>query len=173
MTTVDLLLQTLEIELAMTRRTLERIPEELAFWQPHPRSMPMGQLAMHVARLPDLMTLCLSTQAFDAGNGPAPDLVFASGEALLRTFDESRERLLAALAPATDDFLAQPWPFGAGGQIFSDLPRSVTLLHMGLGHLAYHRAQLGTYLRLNDFPVPPLYGPTADEKPQLRPAGTT
>jgi uncharacterized damage-inducible protein DinB len=33
-----------------------------------------------------------------------------------------------------------------------------------ISHLIHHRAQLGMYLRLNDIPVPAIYGPTADEK---------
>lgn len=170
MTTVQLLLKTFTIEFGMTRRMLERVPEDRPDWRPHPKSMPLGRLAMHVARLPDLMTLCLTTPGFDASATQAPDLTFSSTADLLCTFDNSADRLFSSLAASTDEFLAQPWPFGAGGRIFSQEPRSVSLLHMGLGHLIHHRAQLGTYLRQNDLPVPPVYGPSADESPQLQPA---
>ena len=165
--TTEFLLQTFNIELPMTRRILERLPEDRSNWQPHPKSMPLGRLAMHVARLPDLITLCLETHSFDAANGTPPDLTFVSRDHTLQTFDASAARMQAALGNATDQDLTAPWPFGFGGRVFSNETRAVTILHMGLGHLIHHRAQLGTYLRQNDLPVPPLYGPSADERPQL------
>ena len=169
MSTTDLLRRTSHIEFAKTRRTLERVPEDRPGWTPHPRSMPLGRLAMHVARLPDLITLCLSTPGFDAATGQAPDLTFNSREHLLSTFDESAARLHDALALVTEQDLGQPWEFSLGDRVFSRESRAVTILHMGLGHLIHHRAQLGTYLRLNDLPLPPLYGPSADERPLLQP----
>ena len=166
MTTTDLLRQTLHIELAMTRRTLERVPEDLPTWQPHPKSMPLGRLALHLVRVPDLITLCLTTPGLDAATGQPPDRTFSTRDHLLRTFDDSVARLEDALGSATEADLAQPWPFSFKGNVVSAEPRAVTILHMGLGHLIHHRAQLGTYLRLNDLPVPAVYGPSADERPQ-------
>ena len=167
MTIAEPLLQTFEIEFSMTRRILERLPEDRPDWKPHPKSMPLGKLAMHVARLPDLITLCLETPGFDAAAGPPPDLTFVSREHTLETFNEAASRMKSAFEASTDQDLAEPWQFGVGGRVFSNETRAVTILHMGLGHLIHHRAQLGTYLRLHDLPVPPLYGPSADERPQL------
>lgn len=105
MTLVDLLLQTSDIELAMTRRMLERVPEDRPDWTPHPKSMPPGRLAMHVATLPGPATLCLTTQSFDFAARPAPDLVLRSGEHLLQTFDENAAAARNALADSTGEHL--------------------------------------------------------------------
>ncbi len=168
MTQSDLLLRAFDIELPMTRRTLERVPADLPNWQPHPKSMPLGRLAMHVATLPDLMTLILTTPSCDAATMPPPNLVFTSPVNLLQTFDSAVTKVQQALRAATDEDLAHPWEFSWKGNVFSNEPRGVTILHMGFGHLAHHRAQLGMYLRLNNLPVPPVYGPSADEPPPFR-----
>ncbi len=169
MTTSSLLQQVFAIEFPATRRMLERVPEDRPGWTPHPRSTALGKLAMHIARLPDLITLCLRTPSFDAAAAPPPDLTFISREHLLKTFDQSVSQLRNALRTASDAELAQPWEFSFRNQVFSEETRAVTILHMGLGHLVHHRAQLGIYLRLNDLPVPPTYGPSADEPAQLKP----
>lgn len=163
MTIAELLSQSLAIELAMTRRMLDRVPTDNPAFAPHPKSMPLGKLAMHVATLPRLATLIISTPAFDLTNAPATDLTLRSHEQLVATFDENVRILQSALNSATDEQLSQPWRFSFGERVISDEPRAVTLLHMFLGHMSHHRAQLGTYLRLLDLPVPGVYGPSADE----------
>ncbi len=163
MTQADLLLRAFQIELPMTRRTLERVPADLATWQPHPKSMPLGRLAMHVATLPGLITLILTTPSCDAATVPWPDLNFTNLDHLLHTFDTIVTSTQQALSTVTDAELAHPWEFSFKGHVFTNEPRGVAVLHMGLGHLSHHRAQLGTYLRLNNLPVPPVYGPTADD----------
>src|SRR5579875_1972982 len=105
MTQADLLLQSFNIELPMTRRTLERVPADLATFQPHPKSMPLGRLAMHVATLPDLITLILSTPSCDAATLPPPDLVFTTTDHALQTFDTAVTRVQQALRTATDEDL--------------------------------------------------------------------
>ena len=165
MTQADLLLQAFNIELPMTRRTLERVPADLAAWQPHPKSMPLGRLAMHVATLPEQIHLILTTPRCDAATVPWPSLVFTTTEDLLDTFDTAVTQVQQTLSTATDADLAHPWEFSWKGNVFSNEPRGVAILHMGFGHLAHHRAQLGTYLRANNLPVPPVYGPSADERP--------
>ena len=49
---IDSLLAELEQEAQTTRRVLERIPEAHLTWKPHPKSMSLGQLALHVATVP-------------------------------------------------------------------------------------------------------------------------
>lgn len=159
----DLLWQGFEIEAGMTRRVLDRVPTDKPDWVPHPRSMPLGRLAMHVATLPRLATLCLTTPGFDLAAASSPDLTLRSHARLLETFDESLCSLQTALSTSTDEHLSEPWRFSFGDRVLSKTPRGVTLLHMFLGHLSHHRAQLGTYLRLLDLPVPGVYGPSADE----------
>ena len=163
MTTIDLLVQTFEIEFSMTRRILERVPDHLADWTPHPKSMPMGKLARHVADLPAIITLCLTTEGFDIAAPPPPDAANTDPKSVLTTFDEAATKARATLAAAQDADLFQPWTMSVGDRVLGTNPRGITLLHTCLGHLAHHRAQLGMYLRLNNLPVPPVYGPTADE----------
>ena len=163
MTVAELLLQAFDVELAMTRRLLDRVPVNDPNWRPHPKSMSMGKLAMHVARLPELATLCLTTDSFDLAGSKGPDLTLKSHDHLLATFDEGVATARAALAGATDAHLSAPWRFSFGDRVISDQPRAFALTHTFLGHLIHHRAQLGTYLRQLDLAVPPVYGPSADE----------
>jgi uncharacterized damage-inducible protein DinB len=163
MTIAGILLQTFDLEMRGTRATLERIPADKADYKPHAKSMPMGRLAAHVARLPQFMITILSTPALDLGSVKWPPLVFESREKLLGDFDALAAEARRILASATDEQLAQPWRLTWGEKVIADQSRAVLYHTLFLNHLIHHRAQLGVYLRLNDLPVPALYGPTADD----------
>jgi uncharacterized damage-inducible protein DinB len=165
MTTSELLLEDFDAEMANTRRTLERIPEETPDYKPHGKSMPCGKLAMHVATLPRFGKVILTTPGMDMANPttPWPDMTFTTHDNLLATFDSNATEARKALAAATDADLAAPWKFSFGEHLISEKPRSTTYRLMFFNHLIHHRAQLGVYLRLNDIPVPGIYGPSADE----------
>jgi uncharacterized damage-inducible protein DinB len=94
---------------------------------------------------------------------PRQDLTFRSREAMLATFDTLTAEARATLAAASDADLQEIWPFGFGERLLSNETRSLTYRHMFFNHLIHHRAQLGVYLRLNNLPVPGVYGPSADE----------
>jgi uncharacterized damage-inducible protein DinB len=164
MTTSELLLQDFDAEIANTRRTLERIPETPDY-KPHDKSMACGRLAMHVATLPRFAKVILTTPSMDMANPTTswPDMTFTTREALLATFDSTAADARRSLADASDADLAANWRFSFGDHLISDRPRSTTYRLMFFNHLIHHRAQLGVYLRLNDIPVPGLYGPSADE----------
>jgi len=165
MTTAELLLQDYDIEIAMTRRVLERVPEDNPEFKCHEKSMPLGKLAMHVATLPIFGKTILTTPSMDMANPNHkwPDQTFRTREIALATFDASSADCRAALAPLSDAELAEPWKFSFGEHVISNSPRSLAFRHMCFNHLLHHRAQLSVYLRLNDVPVPGLYGPSADE----------
>ena len=163
MTTAELLLQDYDIEMANTRRTLERVPEDKADYKPHERSMPFGRLAVHVGTLPRFGTTILTTPSLDLATAKWPELVFVSREKLVADFDALAAEARTALASASDADLAAPWKFSFGDKVLSDGPRSLAFRHMFFNHLIHHRAQLGVYLRLNDVPVPGVFGPSADE----------
>ncbi|HLI76947.1 MAG TPA: DinB family protein, partial [Acidobacteriaceae bacterium] len=160
------LLLDLDPEITNTRRTLERIPADKPDWVPHAKSMPMGRLAMHCATLPLFGSYILTDEGMDlaAPKRPHVQLVYTSPEDLLQHLDDSAAKLRSALASATDDQLAQNWPFTWGPQVISNTSRTLTYRMMFLNHLVHHTAQLGVYLRLLDLPVPGLYGPSADEQ---------
>jgi uncharacterized damage-inducible protein DinB len=163
MTTAELLLEDFDMEIAMTRRILGSIPEDKPDFKCHDKSMPLGRLAVHVSTLPRLGITILTTPGMDLATVKWPDMTFVSREKLLADFDALAAELRAALAASSDADLATHWKFAFGDRILSDNPRSLAYRHMCLNHLIHHRAQLGVYLRLNDLPVPGVYGPSADE----------
>jgi uncharacterized damage-inducible protein DinB len=164
MTIADILLQDYDVEAKNTRTTLERIPAHLAEFKPHERSMPMGRLAMHVATLPRFATSILTLENMDLAKQKFPPLIFESPEATVRTFDQVSSELRDALSRQSDVDLERNWTMAFGDKIIADAPRSVLFRTMFFNHQVHHRAQLGVYLRLNDLPVPALYGPSADDR---------
>jgi uncharacterized damage-inducible protein DinB len=164
---LQLSLGELEAELAGTRRMLERVPDDRLDWKPHARSMSLGDLAHHVARLPYWFTHTLAEPVFDVTapmpRPPAP----ASTPALLELFDATTAEMRQALAAADDARLTRTWQMRAGDRVLQSLPTIAVLRTVGLNHLIHHRGQLSVYLRLLDVPLPPLYGPTADERPDF------
>jgi uncharacterized damage-inducible protein DinB len=163
MTTAEVLLQDFDIEMASTRRTLERVPEDKSEYKPHAKSFMLGKLAVHVATLPQFGTTILTTPSMDMATAKWPEKIFVSREKLVADFDALSAEARTALAAASDADLAAPWKFSFGDKVISDEPRSLAFRHMFFNHLIHHRAQLGVYLRLNDVPVPGVYGPSADE----------
>jgi uncharacterized damage-inducible protein DinB len=165
MTTSELLLEDFDAEMANTRKLLERIPNEKPDYKPHDKSMACGRLAMHVAHLPVFAKYILTEPNMDMANSklPHPDLTFRSTDAMLAEFDKAAADTRKVLAAASDADLAAKWKFSFGDQVILNESRSKTYRLMFFNHLIHHRAQLGVYLRLNDLPVPGLYGPSADE----------
>jgi uncharacterized damage-inducible protein DinB len=124
----------------------------------------MGRLAVHVATLPRFGTTILTTPGMDMATAKWPDMNFVSREKLLADFDALAAEARAALVNSTDADLQQPWKFSFGDRVLSNSPRLTAYRGMFFNHIIHHRAQLGVYLRLNDVPVPPLYGPSADDR---------
>jgi uncharacterized damage-inducible protein DinB len=164
MTIAEILLQDFDTEMKGARTTLERIPESNPEFKCHDKSMAMGRLAVHVSTLPRLGITILTTPGMDMATHKWPDMTFVSREKLLADFDALTAEARAALAKSSDADLQQNWKFSFGDKVISNSPRSVSYRNMFFNHLIHHRAQLGVYLRLNDVPVPPLYGPSADDR---------
>jgi uncharacterized damage-inducible protein DinB len=162
----EILLQDYDVEISNTRRTLERVPEGKNEWKCHDKSMPMGRLAMHCATLPLFGYYILEDEDMDlaAPRRPHASLDFTTREAALKQFDECAAKCRASLAAASDEQLSKLWKFSWGEQLISNSARSLAFRQMFFDHLIHHTAQLGVYLRLNDVPVPGLYGPSADEQ---------
>ena len=167
----DLFLADLEREVPATRRVLERVPEGSYDWKPHPKSMPMGYLATLVATMPSWIDSMVTEDELDfapksGSEYKAPELRTPHG--LVHALEESVEKARVALAGTTDAHLMTNWRLLAGGHVITELPRHVNIRDGVLSHWAHHRGQLTVYLRLNDVPVPSVYGPTADEGPGSR-----
>jgi uncharacterized damage-inducible protein DinB len=160
------LLPEFDQEMAGTRTTLERVPEGKLSWKPHQKSGTMGWLAAHVANLPSWIVITIKQDSLDIappGEQPPRPEPPKSTKELLDAFDKNVADARTALAGATDDHLLKPWSLLKTGQVIMTLPRVVCLRSFVMNHTVHHRAQLGVYLRLNDIPVPALYGPSADE----------
>ena len=167
MSIVQALLPEFDSEMAITRPLLERVPEDRADWKPHPRSTALGALAAHISNLVSFGTRVLADTEMDMnppGGVPFRAPGFTTRDALLADFDCGAERTRAALAAATDEELRVTWTLKSGGETFFAMPRGVVLRTMMLNHIVHHRGQLSVYLRLNEVPLPSIYGPSADSK---------
>ena len=157
-----------DAEMAATRRTLERIPEDKLGWKPHEKSMLLGRLAGHIAELPGMGVSVLKDDVLDFANRPAGELarkptVAESQKHVLELFDKNVAALRTAIERASDEHWGKNWKLSAGEKTFYNGPRMGAMRRMVMNHVIHHRAQLGVYLRLNDVPVPSVYGPSADE----------
>lgn len=162
------LLPEFDHEMANTRKTLERVPHEKFDWKPHEKSMAMGGLATHLSNIPTWANTAIDQDSLDlAPEGePLPGAEVAKSAAdLLATFDENVAKARAAISGASDQELFKPWTLLSNGNQILTLPKVAVLRSFVMNHLIHHRAQLGVYLRLNDIPVPSIYGPSADENP--------
>jgi uncharacterized damage-inducible protein DinB len=164
MTIAHTMLAELEQEAVATRRVLERIPQERLSWKPHPKSMSLGQLALHVATVPGAVAEFAATDT--AAAPPAfvqPEA--ASAAELLPALTESLQKAKRILGGLDDGRMNATWRLQSGGRELMALPRADFLRAIMLNHWYHHRGQLLVYLRLLDVPVPSVYGPTADENP--------
>ncbi len=161
----DALLPEFDNEMASTRKTLERAPEHKLEWTPHPKSSTLGGLVTHLANLPSWVCYTINQDSLDiAPNGePQRAAPLHSSAEIVETFDKNVAAARAAIAGASDEDLFKPWTLLANGKALMTLPRVAVLRSFVMNHLIHHRAQLGVYLRLNDIPVPSIYGPSADE----------
>jgi uncharacterized damage-inducible protein DinB len=156
------LLPEFDHEMQTTRRTLERVPEDKLGWKPHQKSMTLGGLATHLATINHWVDATLGMDSFDvAGVPPNPEL--KSRAEILAAFDENVASARKKIAAASDTELMKPWSLLAGGKAMFTLPRIAVLRSFIMNHSIHHRGQLSVYLRLNDVPVPSIYGPSADE----------
>lgn len=166
MSVIQMLLQEFDQEAATTRKCLERVPAGRGSYKPHSKSMPLGRLAGHIVEIPGWVAITLQRDEFDVApvDGPKHEaLELDAPAAILEQFDRNAAGARAALAAAAEAELSRPWSLKSGGQIAFTLPKGAVLRNFVLNHLVHHRAQLALYLRLNDVPVPSIYGPSADE----------
>lgn len=159
----DALYTDLEIELATTRRMLERFPSGKGDWRPHEKSMTLRSLASHVAEIPQYGTMILSTDELDFAKGPHERKMYDTAEELLAVFDGKVSQLRPALANLDSTAVGTPWTMRNGEHIIVTMPKGAAVRRVMLNHLVHHRAQLGVYYRLLGVPVPGSYGPSADE----------
>lgn len=159
------LLPEFDHEMSTTRALLERVPEDRAAWKPHPRSTALGDLAAHLAQLPGMASMVIGQDEVDMNPPGEPGFTppgFSTTAALLETFDANVARARAAIAGAADEAMGVTWSLKSGGHAIFSMPRVAVLRSFVMNHVIHHRGQLSVYLRLNEVPLPSIYGPTAD-----------
>jgi uncharacterized damage-inducible protein DinB len=163
----ELFLDELEREAASSRRTLERVPEGQNDWKPHPKSMALGYLAALIAHMPAWIATMVNRDELDLKSEAAAEFKASSAwskrSELLASLDAAVAQAREALRNTTDEHLQTLWRFAIGGHVVSENPRHIMIRDSVFSHLAHHRGQLTVFLRLNEAPVPAIYGPSADE----------
>ncbi|MGB2713764.1 MAG: DinB family protein [Vicinamibacterales bacterium] len=161
----DALLPEWDHEMGTTRRLLERVPPGDFSWKPHDRSMSLGQLAGHLANLPRWCNLILDDTVLDLADieDDRRSREPTSVEGLLKEFGQKASAARANLAQRLDPELLAPWTLKNEGHVVFTLPRISAIRSFVINHSIHHRGQLTVYLRLRNVPLPPIYGPTADE----------
>lgn len=166
MTIAQSLLPEFDRETAVTRAVLERVPAGAFAWKPHEKSFSMGTLATHVANILTWTKLTLQNESYDvapSGGESVRTVPAGSPAELLAAFDANVKEARAALEAAADPTMSGTWSLLKGGEVMLTLPRAAMLRNFVMNHLIHHRAQLALYLRMNDVPVPAIYGRSADE----------
>ena len=165
MAIAEALLAEFDHEMGTTRRLLERVAEDRLAWKPHPKSMSMGALATHLANLPHWCGALMDRDSFDLESPEArerPKEAVSRAE-LLSRFDAEVASARQALASKNDAEYMASWSLKRGAQVMFSMPRIGAVRTFVMSHTIHHRGQLSVYLRLNDIPVPAIYGPSADE----------
>jgi uncharacterized damage-inducible protein DinB len=166
MSYADEILPEFDLEMAGARKVLERVPDDKFSWRAHPKSNTLGWNANHIAEIPGwvLGTLTGTEWDFSPPGGPAyqtPSL--ATTKEVLAFFDKNVAEARAAIQKAKDADLVVPWTLLYQGEKIFTMPRSWVMRSFVLSHIIHHRAIMTVYLRLNNIPVPGLYGPSGDE----------
>jgi len=162
------MLEEFEGQAPVTRRFLERLPEDKLTWKPHEKSMSAVQLALHIARVPGGVVRFVQQspqQAPEFANFPAP----ASIREVLDSFDESVAAVRSVLPQYDDARMQETWRMMRGDQEVLAIPRAQFLRDIMLNHWYQHRGQFSVYLRLLNVAVPASWGPSGDEKPNFAP----
>jgi len=158
------LLVEFESQAPVTRRFLERLPEDKLTWKPHEKSMTAGQLAYHLAFTPGGVIRFVQNnpaQAPDFANFPQP----ASRQEVLKLMDDNVAAVRELLPKLSDAQMNETWRLLAGDKEVLAQPRGLFIRDVMFSHWYQHRGQFSVYLRILGVPVPASWGPSADEPP--------
>ena len=153
----------LDNEAKTTRACLERVPLDKYEWKPHEKSMSMGRLAVHCAEMFGWTKETLTQDGLDFETMDMTPFEPKTTEELLAFFDDHIEKAKAILGNTSDETMFTDWTMRNGEQVYMTMPKVAVMRSFVLNHIIHHRGQLTVYLRLNDVPVPSIYGPSADE----------
>ncbi|WP_437224429.1 DinB family protein [Planctomicrobium sp. SH661] len=163
MSYADSILPEFELEMANTRKVIAECPDDKFDWKAHPKSQSIGWNVSHLVEIASWVSGVLEQDEWDVqppGKEPYRTPILTSREEALRLFDEHVAQGRSSILKVTDEALPQPWSLKAGGHTIFTMPREATIRRFVLSHIIHHRAFLCSYLRLNDLPVPGMYGPS-------------
>ncbi|QDT44405.1 DinB superfamily protein [Gimesia alba] len=167
MTIAESILPEFEIEMAGTRKVLERIPDDKLEWKAHPKSNTIGWVATHLAEIPGWVGGTLTQDEWDInpeGGEPYQVPQLNSRQEILDEFDANVAAAKQQLQQTPDEEFGKSWSLLSAGEPIITMPKLGVIRTWVLNHTIHHRAYLCSYLRLNDIPVPGLYGPSGDEQ---------
>jgi uncharacterized damage-inducible protein DinB len=150
-------------ELKVTRKVLERLPEDKFGWRPHAKSMTLAGMGMHVATMPEWVLLTIRQDSLDMANPPKMKTEPANKAELLKTFDDGADATIEALGRLVDSELEKTWSLKQSDQVIYSATKNFILRVWCVNHLVHHRGQLALYLRLLNVPVPAVYFNSTDE----------
>lgn len=155
------LIAELQIEASITKKMLERVPQEYFAWKPHEKSRTLGEVASHIANIPGMFIATLDKDEYDRFEYKSD---VDNTISILKTFDKNISCSLEVLKSISDEKLLSNWKYKYGDKVIFELPRLVVIRTTALNHMIHHSGQLSVYLRLLNAPLPPVYGPTADDE---------
>ena len=161
MTTPAIPLKEFDLEMASTRKLLERVPSDKGAWKPHEKSFSLGHLSQLVSLMPGWIAASLREPHIDLGKQSGYSL--ETTDVLVKMFDSNVRDARTALGTIMGPALDEPWSLKHGERVLFTAPRG-EVIRQHLNHLIHHRGQLTVYLRLVEVPLPSVYGPTADER---------
>src|SRR3954465_1316351 len=125
MSFAESLLPEFDMEMASTRKAIERVPSDKGAWKPHPKSFSLGHLTQLVATMPGWLTNMATKSELDLSASPGYSL--ESTESLLARFDKLVAEAGTALANLKDAELGAPWSLKHGDRVLFTTTRGVTI----------------------------------------------
>lgn len=157
------LIAEMEQEAAVARTCLERVPADKFDWKPHEKSMAFGRLAVHIAEMFNWTAVTLQQSELDFAKFDYKPFEPSTTGELVESLDKNVAEAIDVLRNTTDDVFLENWTMRNGETVYFTMPKIAVMRSFVMNHIVHHRGQLSVYLRLNDIPVPALYGPSADE----------
>ncbi len=152
----------LQHESQLTRGLFDAIPEEHLDYKAHPKSMSIREVASHIAESMAWSKEMIDADHFEMDPEAYKPWVAESKQDLMETLDRNTAEAIDKIRPLDDEKMLQTWTMSVAGKQMMQVPRVGVIKSMLINHAAHHRGQLTVYLRMNDVPLPQIYGPTAD-----------